>query len=281
LSEISENLISLSGKLPSEFARQPRSLEELERWKATEFRQFLLYTGPVVLKKIVPKELYVHFLALTVGISILLDSDERKRTSYLEYARELLAYFVHQSKRVYSDIFVSYNVHNLLHIADDMEKFNCSLNEISAFPFENHLRSIKRLVRNAKNPISQVTKRMSEFDNFESRQVKKLAGSKFRSISCKKKDSCFLLFNEDFAFVKEKRDDGKLVCDIVRQRDTRNFFDKPCESKFVNIVYVKSRPRSARRLLEKKDLHRKVVCLPYSGGYVLLPLLHGVERDNH
>ncbi len=46
-SEISDKLKALNGELPSEFARQPRSLLELDRWKATELRQFLLYTGPV------------------------------------------------------------------------------------------------------------------------------------------------------------------------------------------------------------------------------------------
>ena len=39
--EISFKLESLTGTVVSEFARQPRSLEELRRWKATEFRQFL------------------------------------------------------------------------------------------------------------------------------------------------------------------------------------------------------------------------------------------------
>lgn len=53
--EISTLLVSLSGKLPSEFAHQPRPLSELDRWEATEFRHFLLYTGPVVLKKICTK----------------------------------------------------------------------------------------------------------------------------------------------------------------------------------------------------------------------------------
>lgn len=64
MSDISMKLQSLSGKLPSEFARQPRSLFEVERWKATEFRQFLLYTGPVVLKGIVTDTMYDHFLCL-------------------------------------------------------------------------------------------------------------------------------------------------------------------------------------------------------------------------
>lgn len=281
LLEISDNLVSLHGKMPSEFARQPRSLEELERWKATEFRQFLLYTGPVVLRKIVSKKKYEHFLTLTVGISILLDSNENKRNSYREYARELLEYFVRESKNIYSEIFVSYNVHNLIHITDDVEKYNCSLNSISAFPFENHLQAIKCLVRNAKNPISQVTKRMAEMDTFGSGKTNNMSGFQIGTISCKKKDSYFLLFNEEFAFVKEKRDDGKLVCDVVKQRDCENYFKKPCESKFINIAFIKKRHRSSRRLLEKKDLYRKVACLPCPGGYVSLPLLHGVERRRH
>lgn len=50
IKDISDQLLSYCGKLPSDFARQPRSLLEMDRWKATEFRQFLLYTRPLVLK---------------------------------------------------------------------------------------------------------------------------------------------------------------------------------------------------------------------------------------
>ncbi|XP_076842100.1 uncharacterized protein LOC143486137 isoform X2 [Brachyhypopomus gauderio] len=47
---VSERLMALRSFVPVEFARKPRRLSERLRWKATELRQFLLYTGPVVLR---------------------------------------------------------------------------------------------------------------------------------------------------------------------------------------------------------------------------------------
>ena len=48
---ISDKLVSLLPYIPHEFSRKPRALSEVDRWKATELRLFLLYTGPVVLKE--------------------------------------------------------------------------------------------------------------------------------------------------------------------------------------------------------------------------------------
>ena len=144
---ISDELVSLHGKLPSDFVRQPRSLMELDRWKATELRQFLLYTGPVVLKKVVTPKVYEVFICLSVAVSILLEEDSNRRNSYLMLARQLLQSFIVNSLTVFGEVFVVYNVHNLLHLADDVEYFNCSLNHLSASPFKNHLQHLKRLVR--------------------------------------------------------------------------------------------------------------------------------------
>ena len=42
--------------MPSEFSRQPRGLDEVKKWNATEYRQFLLYTGYLVLEGVLSRE---------------------------------------------------------------------------------------------------------------------------------------------------------------------------------------------------------------------------------
>jgi hypothetical protein len=87
-----------------------------------------------------------------------------------------------------------------------------------------------------------------------------------------------MLYNESFAFVREKRENGHFLCDILQQRHCDNFFTVPCRSKLINIVYMKKRTRIPRWLVGKKELCRKAVCLSYGDGYVLIPMLHGVEK---
>ena len=280
LSQISANLTLLKGMMPSEFARQPRSLEELDRWKATEFRQFLLYTGPIVLKNVVSDELYQHFLALSIAVSIMLDNNANKRNSYVAYARQLLEVFVRNCKHIYGNTFSVYNVHGLLHLPDDVQFFQCSLNEISCFPFENHMQQLKKLVRNGHNPIAQVARRLGERTNSYLKPSVKHRFTSVGTISSKLKDSCFLLGDNKFAFIQEKRDDGNLVCDVLSERYTENFFSTPANSRLFNIVRVRNiEHRVKRRLVERAELLYKAVCLPLTTGYVIFPMHHEVERN--
>ena len=69
---LSNNLENIKGKIPSDFARQPRRLDELKRWKATEFHQFLLYTGLVFFKDVLSQKSFEHFLSLSVSIRIMI-----------------------------------------------------------------------------------------------------------------------------------------------------------------------------------------------------------------
>lgn len=96
LSDLHENL---NGCLPSEFNCQPRSLFEVDRWKATEFKFFLLITGVIILKKVLSKMLYEHFLLLSVAIRIFIM--EQNRDSLHNTTIRFLERFVREAKPLY------------------------------------------------------------------------------------------------------------------------------------------------------------------------------------
>ncbi|CAB3977231.1 Hypothetical predicted protein [Paramuricea clavata] len=96
--EISNRLTGLKPFVPSFFARKPRGMAEIDRWKATEYRQFLVYTGQIVLSGILRPDLYDHFLCLSVASSILICP--RLALLHRPYAKQLMEYFVEQGKKL-------------------------------------------------------------------------------------------------------------------------------------------------------------------------------------
>lgn len=120
--QISERIIALRHHVPCDFARKPRSLCDIDQWKANEFRQFLLYTRPLVLKGLLSDLLYKHFLLFSVAMYCCLHTDLCYH--YSDYCHQLLVMFVQQSANLYGSDVLVYNVHALVHIADDVRVFN-------------------------------------------------------------------------------------------------------------------------------------------------------------
>ena len=100
VNEISHKLVELKEFIPSKFARKPRGLDEIDRWKATEFSQFLLYTAKIALRGTLRDDLYSHFLCLSVAISILVCPNLSQ--VHRGYAGNLLTYFVQQGSFLYT-----------------------------------------------------------------------------------------------------------------------------------------------------------------------------------
>ena len=142
-----------------EFARIPRLLKELPRWKSAEFRVFLHYVGIVVWKPFRPSTLYQHFDCLPVAVKLL--SDKIRCRSYSTYAHDLLLYFVKKGALLLDKNFVSYNVHNVMHVAADDERLG-PLYSFSAYRFESFYGLLKKYLRKNDKPLQQPIKRLEE-----------------------------------------------------------------------------------------------------------------------
>lgn len=121
---------------------------------------FLLYIGPIVLKGLLRKTEYNHFLLLHIACRLL--CTESKAIMYVENVKEYLRAFCASSQEIYGEEFAVINVHNLIHLADDVRNMNNALINISAYSFENYLGMIKKVLCSPNRPLAQLCRRLHE-----------------------------------------------------------------------------------------------------------------------
>ena len=180
---ITAKLLDLKSCIPNTFARKPRSLSDVDRWKATKCRQFLLYTCEIVLNGVLRPDQFEHFLCLSVASCIFVCP--MLAQSHVDYAKQMMEYSESKGRFYIRINFLSITCLAWLIWQMRMKEF-CSLVACSSFPFKNYMKKLKRLVRSGKNPIAQIAKRMSEYSGaIESRHEVK--------IFLKKPDNAFIL----------------------------------------------------------------------------------------
>lgn len=289
--QMSSYLLRLKHHIPCEFSRKPRSVAELDRWKATEFRQFLLYTGPIVLARTIPRNIYKNFMLLSVAIRILINEKLCKKHS--NYAKELLVTFVKHFYELYGYDQAVYNVHGLVHLANDALKYN-GLDNISSFPFENFLKSLKHLVRKPSFPLQQVIRRITEGLNIKSssthlypilRKQHVLGpvppnlqnGVQYRSVELDQiflkvngKDNCIMI-DDKVGLIKNiisfESDIYIIYQTFSRQTD---FFDSPLPSSLLHI-YQLSHLKDNLFVSKLSDIQSKCVLFPDHDRFVSVP----------
>lgn len=295
INKISDLLLAQSGNIPIEFCRKPRSLSEVKRWKATEFRQFLLYTGPIVLKSVLDQNKYLNFLSLHVATRILCSN--LITSDHLKYAHSLLIYFVELFSVLYGKENISHNIHNLLHISQDATNFG-KLDNFSAFPFENYMQILKKHVRKSDKPIAQVINRIAEREQiFEKNITAEVANIpskehhsgpllqnccepqyqeyKFNNFKLKIKhpDNCCMLKNGSVIVIENFATDflGNVVIIGRKFENLKDIFTSPCKSSDIGIyqVYDLGRMHS----WPVSDVELKYVPLVQENT-VVFPLLH-------
>ena len=90
--------------------------------------------------------------------------------------------FINNYKNLYGIDYLTSNVHNLCHIVDEVSKLGC-LSTLSAYPFENYLHSIKKMLHAGPLPLNRIANRLTELINREaSVAIKDVCQANVRSI---------------------------------------------------------------------------------------------------
>ncbi|CAH0549692.1 unnamed protein product [Brassicogethes aeneus] len=294
---ISESLRHIKKFIPVDFHRKIRSLDEVKRWKALEYRFFLLYCGPLALKNNIDKKYYEHFLLLHCAIFIF--NNEYLIGKYFTTAKDAINDFLRFSPELYDKFFVTYNVHSLSHIHEDVKKFG-KLENFSCFMFENFLGKIKKMIRGKALPLEQIHNRLSEFERtFINTNVSK---SEYTPIlvkhynnsyfTCKKLKFLKSVNNNLFEIiisisqpnnvvvVKHKiyviesivnlNKIYQIVCTPFRYLE--DFFTHPIKSSKLGIYFA--RGKGNQEIFNVKEISYKCFAVPFKNGYYVCPVIH-------
>lgn len=271
---VNERLVQLSPQTPKEFARKPRSTKHLKNFKATEFRLFLIYTGKIVMKGVLSADRYKHFLCLSVAITILLNSSLSAK--YASYAHELLVYFVSSMDRIYGRQHMVYNVHSLLHLAKQTPLYG-NLNNSSAFQFENHMQSFKKLIRQRRDPLVEIVARLKELDKMDNIRI---SASTVLQLSVKPPDNVYITVEDDIVeLLRIKFKDSATVIKPTRYYVCRKYLEKtdyftsPCPSSVVGIYRV-DRRYTCLVEIEESMLAKRCFKMNAGNAIVVQTLLH-------
>lgn len=243
---INENLLRAKDSQPSEFSRRIRVLTDVGLFKATEFRVFLLYTGIVVLRDVIRSDIYDNFMLLSCGIRILSDENEYLRNN--ECAMKLLYNFVITFGHIYGQHLISYNVHNIVHLADEVICQNEPLDKFATWEFETSNSKLKSFSRKPSLFLAQAYNRTIEKYNAD-RQPEHKKKEKENKINVVyicgfRLDSSvhnkwFVSENQDiweFGEAFDSKNDGNI--DMIRGRKIlkkQSFFTTPIDSACLGI----------------------------------------------
>lgn len=303
IKEISNFIENIKKNMPCEFARKPRKLEEINRWKATEFRTFLLYTGTIVTKPTLKDLHWSHFFNLSISMVIFLSPDYSK---YIDVARKLLDTFVKDFETIYGRYLISHNIHGLTHLCDDYNEFG-PLDNCSAFPFENYMGYLKKMLRKPDKPLEQVIKRYNEICSLKSKNIIKnpsihlagyhtrgptlqdtVEGSQFTTIVLEKITIKTLVEADSYLMISEKTGEKIIVkvLNIVQEENVKDvilickkfkkkhdLFIKPLKSSELHIYVVQNLSNDFYKYCIK-DIKKKMILLPSNDNLIVLPIIH-------
>lgn len=272
---------------PSDFCRKIRTLEFIKFFKATELRTFLCYHGIVVLKDNIDSEFYECFKILHCAVSICLS--DKLIDLFLPVAEELFNTFIKLYVKIFGERMVSYNVHNLQHVVEDVKMYG-RLDNSSAFEYESFLGKLKKLVHSGKHPLQEVSNRLMEHSDHIIEKLKKEIEtkkeypkfSKFvlehsENIKLTNKNcDCWFITKENKIVRFEKIEIINKIPKIIGKaiKSAGDYFNLPIRSSLLGTYYSNGELEKIDPL-DFTDISSKMFCIPdLKKNLVFITMLH-------
>lgn len=151
---INERLLNI--KPPQKIYRSPRSLNDRRKWKAAEWRSWLLFYSFPCLEGIFKSELLESFLLFIRSIHILLQPTISENN--LKACEIDLIQFVGECQVYYGKAAITFNIHSALHVCHSVLQVG-PLWATSAFPYESNIYVLKNEVSSPKSVDEQMATR--------------------------------------------------------------------------------------------------------------------------
>lgn len=304
---VSRYLLEANKRMPSDIHRSLRSLDDLSHWKGVEFRTLLMYVGMVVLRSALENDEYEHFLLLCCACHIV---SCKVYKHYIPLARSMFKVYVKNYIHLYGRHSISSNVHNLIHVADDLIENNLeSIDELSTYKYENSLRLLTMKLQNCNRPLEQISRRLIEIFHLKtssleigSQQIEIDHDHEFTPLleyELPSNKNCFskITIKPDVVLTSRKIGDQWFIThtgDIVKMMYATKvensfkvcgfslmsmglFFKKPIKSNNLSIFKSDGELSETLCMHEISSIAAKMVCLELETSFVYIPLLHTLE----
>ncbi|KER23665.1 hypothetical protein T265_08516 [Opisthorchis viverrini] len=190
---LNDNSEQQSLALSIDLPRKCRGVVDLDRWKAAELRQFLLYIEPVVLRDILHSDVYECFMYFS---AVHLFSQH-----FADFLIDVSKVAVSKFAAIFGPSHLVYNIHLFSHLFNFAKLYGC-LDRFSSFPYESELSHLKRYIYGPKHPAAELYRRLSErvgLDAVERKVFFDDVGLRLRQSATA---GCHRFFHKDVVFSK-------------------------------------------------------------------------------
>jgi len=246
------------------FSRLPRTFLDLQDYKCSEGRVFLLYISPIVFEKYLPSDIYESFKDFFVAMTIMESQALIETEGFLDLADVCMRRFCRKMDKLLGCGISTPNLHLASHLHLYAAKYG-ALTAQSCFSFESYNSFFRKFIKPGQHPDIQFLKRYLE-------RVSTVGQRSKSEIELRSK---YYLDCVDHKLYKPLKSDGRaLTCKLFA--NSEDVFTSPISSKDLGIFKVKQNEFEEVRLFDENQVNsfENVVVHSVENYFYVFPLRH-------